>query len=318
MTEHELDLTDAQRAHVLGEALTWMREFRGQIVVIKYGGHAMTDPDAQEAFASDVQFLQHVGMYPVVVHGGGPQVTAMLTKLGIETPFHDGVRVTTPEAMEIVRMVLTGQVQRRLVSRLNARDNLAVGISGEDGALFKAHRRRGVDAAGNEVDFGLVGDICGVDPGAVIELLESGRIPVISSIAIDEENPRQVLNINADAAASAMAIALKASKLLMLTDVEGVYSNYPDPDSLIRQTTASELRALGESISAGMIPKVQACLDAIEGGVGAVHVVDGRLSHSVLIEVMTDNGTGTMVVPDPAGASAGTSSEAVDDEGANA
>ncbi len=300
MTEHDgLELTDAQRAHVLGEALTWMREFRGEIIVIKYGGHAMTDPEAQQAFAADVQFLQHVGMFPVVVHGGGPQVSAMLSRLGIETPFRDGVRVTTPEAMEIVRMVLTGQVQRRLVSRLNSRDNLAVGISGEDGALFKARRRRGVDSSGAEVDFGLVGDITGVDPGAVLDLLESGRIPVISSIAIDEEEPSRVLNINADAAASAMAVALKASKLLMLTDVEGVYSNYPDPSSLIRQTTASQLRALGEAISAGMIPKVRACLEAIEGGVGAVHVVDGRASHSVLIEVMTDQGTGTMVVPDP-------------------
>lgn len=299
MTEHDgPDLTDAQRAHVLGEALTWMREFRGQIIVIKYGGHAMTDPDAQEAFASDVQFLQHVGLFPVVVHGGGPQVSAMLSRLGIETPFREGVRVTTPEAMEIVRMVLTGQVQRRLVSRLNSRDNLAVGISGEDGALFKAKRRRGVDAAGDEVDFGLVGDISGVDPGAVLELLEAGRIPVVSSIAIDEDEPSCVLNINADAAASAMAVALKASKLLMLTDVEGVYADYPDPDSLIRLTTASRLRALGEAVSSGMIPKVRACLEAIEGGVGAVHVVDGRAPHSVLIEVMTDEGTGTMVVPD--------------------
>ncbi|WP_229770255.1 acetylglutamate kinase [Schaalia hyovaginalis] len=299
MTEHDgPELTDAQRAHVLGEALTWMREFRGRIIVIKYGGHAMTDPDAQEAFAADVQFLQHVGMFPVVVHGGGPQVSAMLSRLGIETPFREGVRVTTPEAMEIVRMVLTGQVQRRLVSRLNSRDNLAVGISGEDGALFKAKRRRGVDAAGGEVDFGLVGDISGVDPGAVLDLLESGRIPVVSSIAIDEEEPSRVLNINADAAASAMAVALKASKLLMLTDVEGVYSNYPDPSSLIRLTTASQLRVLGDAISSGMIPKVNACLEAIEGGVGAVHVVDGRAPHSVLIEVMTDQGTGTMVVPD--------------------
>lgn len=296
--EHALDLTDAQRAHVLSEALTWMREFRGKIVVIKYGGHAMTDPEAQEAFAADVQFLSHAGMFPVVVHGGGPQVTAMLKKLGIETPFRDGVRVTTPEAMEVVRMVLTGQVQRRLVSRLNRRDNLAVGISGEDGALFKAKRRTGVDSQGNEVDFGLVGDIVGVDPGTVLDLLESGRIPVISSIALDADDPERVLNINADAAASALAIALKASKLLMLTDVEGVYSNYPDPASLLRKTTPSELRALGSAISSGMIPKANACLEAIRGGVGAVHVVDGRQAHSVLIEVMTDEGTGTMVVPD--------------------
>lgn len=291
-------LSSELRARVLGEALGWMREFRGDIVVIKYGGHAMTDPDAQEAFASDVQFLQHVGMFPVVVHGGGPQVSAMLDKLGIETPFCEGVRVTTPEAMEIVRMVLTGQVQRRLVSRLNQRDSLAVGISGEDGALFNAKRRTGVDEQGKEIDFGLVGEITSVDPSAVLELLDAGRIPVISSIAIDQDNARQVLNINADAAAAALAVALEASKLLMLTDVEGVYSNYPDPDSLLHHTTPSQLRALGDAISSGMIPKVQACLQAIEGGVDAVHVVDGRQMHSVLIEVMTDEGTGTMVVPD--------------------
>lgn len=291
-------LSSELRARVLGEALGWMREFRGDIVVIKYGGHAMTDPDAQEAFASDVQFLQHVGMFPVVVHGGGPQVTSMLDKLGIETPFCEGVRVTTPEAMEIVRMVLTGQVQRRLVSRLNQRDSLAVGISGEDGALFNAKRRTGVDEQGEEIDFGLVGEITSVDPSAVLELLDAGRIPVISSIAIDQDNARQVLNINADAAASALAVALGASKLLMLTDVEGVYSNYPDPESLLHHTTPSQLRALGDAISSGMIPKVQACLQAIEGGVDAVHVVDGRQMHSVLIEVMTDEGTGTMVVPD--------------------
>ena len=210
-------LSSELRARVLGEALGWMREFRGDIVVIKYGGHAMTDPDAQEAFASDVQFLQHVGMFPVVVHGGGPQVSAMLDKLGIETPFCEGVRVTTPEVMEIVRMVLTGQVQRRLVSRLNQRDSLAVGISGEDGALFNAKRRTGVDEKGEEIDFGLVGEITSVDPSAVLELLDAGRIPVISSIAIDQDNARQILNINADAAASALAVALGASKLLMLS-----------------------------------------------------------------------------------------------------
>ncbi|WP_026459311.1 acetylglutamate kinase [Schaalia vaccimaxillae] len=299
---HVNSLTPAERAHVLGEALTWMRAFRGDIVVIKYGGHAMTDPDAGAAFASDVQYLRQAGMLPVVVHGGGPQVTRMLARLGIETPFRDGVRVTTPEAMDVVRMVLTGSVQRSLISELNQHDNLAIGISGEDGALFRAQRRRRNDA-GQEADFGLVGDICGVDPGAVTDMLAAGRIPVVSSIALDDEDPSAVLNINADAAASALAVALGATKLLMLTDVEGIYSNYPDPDSLIRSATASQLRDLGDAISSGMIPKVQACLDAIDGGVGAVHVVDGRMPHSVLIEIMTDEGTGTMVVPDPEGSS---------------
>lgn len=292
------DLSPAQRARVLGEALEWIREFRGDIVVVKYGGHAMTDPQAQEAFASDIQFLHQVGILPVVVHGGGPQVSAMMKRLGIETPFRDGVRVTTPEAMEVVRMVLTGTVQRRLVAQLNSSDNRAIGISGEDGALLRARRRRGVDAEGNEVDYGLAGDIIGVDPGAVLELLEADRIPVISSVALDDDDPTGVLNVNADAAASALAAALGAAKLLMLTDVEGIYRNYPDPDSLISAITASELRSLGDAISSGMIPKVQACLDAIDGGVEQVHIVDGRLDHSVLIEIMTDEGTGTMILPD--------------------
>ncbi|QWW19157.1 acetylglutamate kinase [Schaalia sp. 19OD2882] len=298
-TRHDpTDLSATQRAQVLSEALGWMREFRGQTVVVKYGGHAMTDPQAQVAFAQDIQFLRQVGMRPVVVHGGGPQVSAMMKRLGIETPFCDGVRVTTAEAMEVVRMVLTGQVQRTLVAQLNSEDSLAVGISGEDGALFRATRRRRVSEDGTVVDYGLVGDIVEVDPAPVLELLDAGRIPVISSIALDEDDPAGVLNINADAAASALAVALGAAKLLMLTDVEGIHSAYPDPDSLISSITASELRALGEAISSGMIPKVQACLEAIDGGVGQVHVVDGRLAHSVLIEVMTDEGTGTMVLPD--------------------
>lgn len=286
------------KAEVLVEALSWMRELRGSVIVIKYGGHAMTDPDAQLSFAADVQFLHQAGMFPVVVHGGGPQVNAMLTRLGIETPFVDGVRVTTPEAMEIVRMVLTGSVQRRLIGFLNRKDNLAIGISGEDGALLRAKRRIGVHEDGSEKNYGLVGDISGVDTGAIIDLLEAGRIPVISSIALDEDNPAEVLNINADAAASAIAAALRAHKMLMLTDVEGIYARYPDPDSLIHRATASELRDLTHSISEGMIPKVAACLEAIDAGVQAVHIVDGRMSHSVLVELMTNEGTGTMVVPD--------------------
>ncbi|WP_026460562.1 acetylglutamate kinase [Schaalia suimastitidis] len=292
-------LSPAQRAQVLVEALAWMRAFRGDIVVIKYGGHAMTDVEAGRAFAADVQFLRQAGIRPVIVHGGGPQVSAMLKKLDIETPFRDGVRVTTPEAMDVVRMVLTGQVQRTLVSELNRSDNLAVGISGEDGALFRALPKRGVNEAGHEVDYGLVGDIIDVDADPVHELLDAGRIPVISSIALNDADPSGVLNINADSAASALAAALKASKLLILTDVEGIYASYPDPASLIHTITASELEALSPAISAGMIPKVRCCLDALAGGVEQVHIIDGRFPHSVLIEVMTDEGTGTMVLPDP-------------------
>ncbi|MDO4258460.1 MAG: acetylglutamate kinase [Actinomycetaceae bacterium] len=301
MTSRDIDtddLTPTQRAHVLCEALEWMREFRDSIVVVKYGGHAMTDPESGRAFVTDIQFLRQVGMRPVVVHGGGPQVSAMLKRLGIETPFRDGVRVTTPEAMEVVRMVLTGGVQRTLIAELNADDNLAVGISGEDAALFRAIRRRGTGDNGEEIDYGLVGEIIDVDPSAVLDLIDAGRIPVISSIALDEEDPTGVLNINADDAASALAIALGAEKLIILTDVEGIYSNWPDKDSLISSITASELRELSASMSAGMIPKVRSCLEAIAGGVEQVHVVDGRLPHSVLIEIMTDEGTGTMILPD--------------------
>lgn len=291
-------LSAADRAHVLVEALGWMRVFRDQIVVVKYGGHAMTDPAAQSAFLSDILFLRQVGLRPVIVHGGGPQVSAMLARLGIETPFRDGVRVTTPEAMEVVRMVLTGQVQRTLIRELNSRDSLAVGMSGEDGALFLARRRRPLGEDGKPVDIGLVGDIEEVNPEAVLELLDAGRVPVVSSVALDLEDRDGVLNVNADTAACELAVALGASKLLMLTDVEGVYRDYPDPASLIRSIRASELRELLPTMASGMIPKVEACLRAIDGGVGQVHVIDGRLAHSVLIEVMTDAGTGTMVLPD--------------------
>ncbi|MDC4233696.1 acetylglutamate kinase [Actinomyces sp. B33] len=312
MSDHTSALSAAERAHVLGQALTWMREFRGEIIVIKYGGHAMTDPQAQRAFATDIQFLYHAGLFPVIVHGGGPQVTAMLSRLGIDTPFVDGVRVTTPEAMDVVRMVLTGSVQRRLISLLNESDSLAVGISGEDGALLRARRRTGRAADGRLVDFGLVGDVEAVDPDPIVELLAAGRIPVISSIALDADDPSSVLNINADAAASAIAVALGAAKLLMLTDVEGVYADYPDPDSLVRSATASQIRALAPAISTGMIPKIEACLEAIDAGVEAVHIVDGRQSHSVLVEVMTDDGTGTMIVPDPPDARASTTPDRKD------
>ena len=220
------------KAEVLAEALPWLERFRGATVVVKYGGNAMTSADLQSAFAGDVVFLRLAGLRPVVVHGGGPQINAMLTRLGVTSEFRGGLRVTTPEIMDVVRMVLTGQVQRDLVGLVNAHSPLAVGISGEDAALFAAERRT-VTADGQDLDLGLVGDVTGVRPGFVTSLLDDGFIPVISTIGVAEDG--QVLNVNADTAASALAVALGADKLVVLTDVEGLFADWPDRTSLDRR-----------------------------------------------------------------------------------
>lgn len=285
-----------QKAEVLIEALPWLQEFSGALVVIKYGGNAMVDDTLKAAFAQDMVFLRQVGLHPVVVHGGGPQINAMLDRLGIASEFKGGLRVTTPEAMEVVRMVLTGQVSRELVGLINAHGPVAVGLSGEDGGLFGAERRHAV-VHGEPVDVGLVGDVVQVDPRAVEDLLQAGRIPVVSTIAPDKDDPTQVLNVNADTAASALAVALGAKKLIVLTDVEGLYTSWPDRDSLVRRIAASDLAELLPSLEAGMVPKMEACLRAVEGGVPAATVIDGRQPHSALLEVFTTRGNGTMVVP---------------------
>ncbi len=285
------------KATTLVEALPWLERFRGALVVVKYGGNAMTDASLKAAFAQDIAFLRYAGLRPVVVHGGGPQIKAMLDRLGLETEFRGGLRVTTPEVMDIVRMVLTGQVGRELVGLLNQHGPVAVGLSGEDAHLFGA-RRRGVTVDGEDHDIGLVGDVVEVNPGAVLDLLDAGRIPVVSTIAPDLDEDGQVLNVNADTAAAALAAALGARKLVILTDVEGVYADWPDRSSLLSELRAGAARELLTRVDAGMIPKLEACIRAVEAGVPQAHVVDGRQPHSVLLEVFTSEGIGTMVLPD--------------------
>ncbi|MFP5314016.1 MAG: acetylglutamate kinase [Actinomycetes bacterium] len=289
------------KAATLIEALPWIQQFAGTTMVIKYGGNAMVNDELRRAFAEDIVFLHHAGIHPVVVHGGGPQINGMLDRLGITSEFKGGLRVTTPEAMDVVRMVLTGQVGRELVGLINSHGPYAVGLSGEDGALLRAIRT-GTVVDGEEVDLGLVGEVVGVNPAAILDILEAGRIPVISTVApeIDDagNGTGQVLNVNADTAAASLAEALGASKLVILTDVEGLYSNWPDRTSLISSLTATELRELLPGLESGMIPKMTACLKAVDGGVERAHIVDGRLPHSMLLEIFTTAGIGTQVVPD--------------------
>ena len=291
------DLLPEQKARVLIEALPWLERFRGALFVVKYGGNAMVDDELKRAFAQDMVFLRLVGLHPVVVHGGGPQISAMLTRLGIESEFRGGLRVTTPESMDVVRMVLTGQVSRELVGLINAHGPFAVGMSGEDGGLLRARRRTAI-VDGRPVDVGHVGDVVEVDPRAVRDLLDAGRIPVVSTVAPDIDDATQVLNVNADTAAAALAAALGAVKLVVLTDVEGVYADWPDRSSLLPEIRAGRLERLLPSLQSGMVPKMEACLRAVRGGVPQAHVVDGRQAHSVLTEVFTSRGVGTMVLPD--------------------
>ena len=281
------------KANTLIEALPWLERFSGSTIVVKYGGNAMLDNELKRAFAADMVFLRHVGIKPVVVHGGGPQISAMLKRLGIASEFKGGLRVTTPETADVVRMVLVGQVGRELVGLINEHGPHAVGMSGEDAGLFTAVRRPAI-VDGSPVDIGQVGDVEQVNVSAVADLIAAGRIPVVSTVAPDADGVLH--NLNADTAAGALAIALKARKLVVLTDVEGLYARYPDPDSLISQLTADELTALLPTLESGMVPKMEACLRAVKGGVPAAHVVDGRVPHSLLLEVFTSEGFGTMVV----------------------
>jgi acetylglutamate kinase len=307
------------KAATLIEALPWLDRFHGKVVVIKYGGHAMTDEALRLAFAQDVVFLRYAGLYPVVVHGGGPQINAHLDRLGIVSTFAGGLRVTTAETMEVVRMVLTGQVNRDVVGLVNRHGPFAVGMSGEDAHLLTARRVQATGAAGEPIDIGQVGEIETVNPGALRVLIDDGRIPVVSSVARSEAG--EVLNVNADTAAAALAVALGAAKLIVLTDVAGLYANWPRgqqaqgqqahgeqaddeqvpagdrPPQVISELTAAELAAMLPALSDGMIPKMAACLTAVTGGVPQAHVLDGRLPHAVLLEIFTDSGIGTMVVP---------------------
>jgi acetylglutamate kinase len=281
------------KAGVLAAALPWLKQLHGKIVVVKYGGNAMTDDRLKAAFASDMVFLRNCGIHPVVVHGGGPQITAMLKRLGIAGEFKGGFRVTTPEVLDVARMVLFGQVGRELVNLINAHGPYAVGVTGEDAQLFTAVRRD-VLVDGVSTDIGLVGDVDEVNAAAILDLIAAGRIPVISTLAPDRDGV--VHNINADTAAAAVAEALAAEKLLMLTDVAGLYTRWPDLDSLVSQIDSATLAELLPTLESGMVPKVEACLRAVGGGVASAHIIDGRVEHCVLVELFTDEGTGTKVV----------------------
>jgi acetylglutamate kinase len=284
------------KAQVLIDSLPWLKRFHGETIVVKFGGNAMVSPELQRAFAEDMVYLRYAGIRPVVVHGGGPQISSMLARLGIESEFRGGYRVTTPETMDVVRMVLSGQVNRELVSLINEHGPLAAGLSGEDAGLFTG-RRRGALVDGEEVDLGLVGDVVSVDPAAVHAQLDAGRIPVVSSIAPDGTAPGQSLNVNADSAAASLAVALGAAKLVILTDVAGLYRDWPNRDSLVSVIDVQELIALLPHLESGMIPKMTACLEAVEGGVAKAAIIDGRIPHSILLEVFTQSGIGTEVVP---------------------
>jgi acetylglutamate kinase len=282
----------AAKASVLIESLPWLKAFAGKTIVIKLGGNAMGSDELQERFAEDMVYLRTVGVRPVIVHGGGPQITAMLEKLGISSEFRAGYRYTTPEAMEFVREVLTDHISGQIVSLINKHGALATGIVGDQG-LFIGRRLTVVN--GEEVDLGLV---ISVNPQQVLDALDKGLIPVISAIAPDEAEPAQSLNVNADSAASALAIALAAEKLMILTDVPGLYANWPDTSTLVSSITASELRAMLPSLESGMIPKATACVDAVAGGVPKAAMIDGRVPHGILLEIFTPEGVGTEVVAD--------------------
>ena len=282
------------KAAVLVDALPWLERFHGKIVVVKYGGNAMSSPQLQRAFAQDIVFLRYAGLKPVVVHGGGPQITEHLNRLGITSEFRGGLRVTTPEAMTVVRMVLTGQVNGDIVNLVNDHGPFAVGMSGEDAGLLTAERRQAI-IDGEPVDIGQVGDIVAVDPAAVHALLDAGRIPVIATVARGVDGLSY--NVNADTAAAAVAVGLGAEKLVVLTDVEGLYADWPSSTEIISQIGVDELAALLPGLSAGMVPKMEACVRAVEGGVRRAHVLDGRVPHALLLEVFTTDGIGTMVLP---------------------
>jgi acetylglutamate kinase len=281
-------------AATLVDALPWLARFHDKIIVVKYGGNAMTSPELQAAFAEDVMFLRYAGLKPVIVHGGGPQITEHLQRLGIESEFRGGLRVTTPEMVTIVRMVLTGHVNAEIVNMLNDHGTFAIGLSGEDASLLTAERRPAI-VDGEAVDIGQVGDVVAVDPSAMLALIEAGRIPVIATVARGRDG--LTYNVNADTAAAAIAVGLQAEKLIVLTDIEGLYADWPASTEIISEIGTDDLARLLPNLASGMVPKMEACLRAVEGGVPRAHVLDGRLPHALLLEIFTSEGIGTMVVP---------------------
>jgi acetylglutamate kinase len=288
MAVEEVDV--AAKAATLIESLPWLKAHRGKVVVIKFGGNAMVDSALERAFAEDIVYLRTVGVLPVVVHGGGPQISKELERRGIHSEFKGGLRVTSPEAIAVVREVLAGQVGPGLAALINQHGPVAQAISGETDGLFVG-TRRGTVVDGEEVDLGLVGEVTSVDPSVVHAILEAGQVPVVSSIAPDGAQHGQSLNVNADSAAAALAVALGAAGLLILTDVPGLYRDWPDRDSLVESIGADELADLLPSLESGMIPKMTACLEAVDGGVGSAAIIDGRVRHSVLTEAFGSSGT---------------------------
>ncbi len=280
------------KAETLIESLDWLRQFHDKVIVIKFGGNAMVDEALQRAFAQDVAYLRYVGIKPVVVHGGGPQITARLAELGIKSEFRAGMRVTDEQSIPVIRDVLRNQIGAQLANLIEEAGAKAQVLSGEDENLFKAIVVAGETKDG-PVDIGLVGEVRSVNPRSVLQAIDSSVVPVISSIAPTVEG--QVLNVNADLAAAALAVAVGAEKLMVLTDVQGLYSDWPNKDSLISSISAEELRELLPTLESGMIPKMKACLSAIEGGVPKAHIIDGRTPHSILLEVFTRSGVGTQV-----------------------
>jgi acetylglutamate kinase len=282
------------KAETLIESLPWLQDFHGKVVVIKFGGNAMVDEELTRAFAEDMAYLRFVGIKPVVVHGGGPQITARLAELGIQTEFRSGLRVTTPEVIQVVRDVLRNQISSDLSKLIEGAGARTVVLSGEDANLFRAERTT-QDQSGNALDVGLVGEVTQVNPRVVLDALSTGVIPIISTVAPGPDG--QLLNVNADLAAASLAVALGAEKLLLLTDVAGLYSNWPNKDSLISEIRVAELTELLPELESGMIPKMQACLNALAGGVPRAHIIDGRTPHSILLEIFTSSGVGTLVLP---------------------
>lgn len=275
------------KAQTLIEASPWIRKFQGKVFVVKFGGNAMVDEKLQQAFATDIAFLNLVGIKAVIVHGGGPQITSRLSELGMKSEFVDGLRVTSPEAIDVIRDVLMNEISAPLASMVENAGAKAVVYNGATEDLFMAAITRS--------DLGLVGEVISVDAGVINKALEGNFIPVISTVAPDSSG--QLVNVNADLAAASLAVALGAEKLVVLTDVPGLYSDWPDRDSLVSELNASELEELLPDFESGMIPKMQACLNAVRGGVPRAHIIDGRVSHSVLLEVFTPSGIGTLVLP---------------------
>lgn len=275
------------KAQTLIDSASWIRKFQGKVFVVKFGGNAMVDEQLQQAFAQDIAFLNLVGIKAVVVHGGGPQITARLSELGMKSEFIDGLRVTPPEAIEVVRDVLMNQISKPLAEMIEQAGAKASVFNGETEGLFAASITR--------ADLGLVGEVVSVDATSIMNSLALGVIPVVSTVAPDSSG--QLVNVNADLAAASLSVALGAEKLVVLTDVPGLYSDWPNKDSLVSELTASELEELLPDLESGMIPKMQACLNAVQGGVSKAHIIDGRVPHSILLEVFTPSGIGTLVLP---------------------